>query len=352
VQNKKLRRLLAGASTVAVTAGFAASFGVGAASAAPVSQSTTAGQWTLLRTVQGTIPDADTTTTLTAPATATNGAPVDLVATVSPAPDGGTVQFFDGGTPIGAPVDAIGGTATLSQVFATAGSHSITASFSGAPGFVASSAPAATVAVTVSAPVDVATTTTLSVPATAATGASVKLTATVAPAPIGGTVQFLDGGTPIGAPVNVTGGKATLSQAFATAGSHSITASFSGAPGFAASSAPAATVAVKVPVVTTTTLTAPETVRPAEGVTLSVVVDPAPNGNGGTVQFFDGPDAIGAAVPVTNGRASITYYNFTGGPHSVTAKYSGSTSGYFGSTSEAKVVTVTSSGTPPTYGSS
>ncbi|MCX5041895.1 Ig-like domain-containing protein [Aldersonia sp. NBC_00410] len=453
MQNKKLRRLLAGASTVAVTAGFAASFGVGAAWAAPVSQSTTAGQWTLLRTVQGTIPDADTTTTLTAPATATNGAPVDLVATVSPAPDGGTVQFFDGGTPIGAPVDAIGGTATLSQAFATAGSHSITASFSGAPGFVASaapaanvevsdpapvdvattttlsvpatadtgasvnltatvspaptggtvqffdgatplgapidaiggtatlsqafatagshsitasfsgapgfvasSAPAATVAVTVSAPLDVATTTTLSVPATADTGASVNLTATVSPAPTGGTVQFFDGAKPLGAPVDVTGGTATLSQAFATAGSHSITAKFSGAPGFVASSAPAARIAVTVPlssyVVTTTTLTAPETVRPAEGVTLSVVVNPAPNGNGGTVQFFDGTDAIGAAVPVTNGRASITYYNLTGGPHSVTAKYSGSTSGYFGSTSEAKVVTVTSSGTPPTYGSS
>uniref|UniRef100_UPI000B2D4995 Ig-like domain-containing protein n=1 Tax=Aldersonia kunmingensis TaxID=408066 RepID=UPI000B2D4995 len=160
-----------------------------------------------------------------------------------------------------------------------------------------------------------------------------------------------------GAPVDVTGGTATLSQAFA-AGSHSITATFSGAPGFVASAAPAATVEVWVPapsdVDTTTTLTAPETVRPADGVTMSVVVNPARNGNGGNVQFFDGPIPIGSPVPVISGRASITFYNLAPGTHSVTAKYSG-TSGYRGSTSEAKVVTVTVSGPAgpaPAFGSS
>ncbi|WP_169823323.1 Ig-like domain-containing protein, partial [Aldersonia kunmingensis] len=174
-----------------------------------MSQSTTAGQLPFIRTVQASIP-ADTTTTLAAPATATNGAPVDLVATVSPTPDGGTVQFMDGGTPIGVPVDVTGGTATLSQAFTTDGDHQVTAVYSGTAEFNGSTSAAATVAV--STP-DVATATTLSVPATATTGASVNLTATVSPAPTGGTVQFLDGGTPIGAPVDVTGGTATLSQA-------------------------------------------------------------------------------------------------------------------------------------------
>ena len=102
--------------------------------------------------------------------------------------------------------------------------------------------PLATVNVVAAA---VATATTLTAPATATTGTAIDLTAAVAPAPSGGTVQFKDGDTNIGAPVNLTGGNATRSHTFATAGAHAITAVYSGATGFTGSTSAAATVDVQ-----------------------------------------------------------------------------------------------------------
>ncbi|MBM4513978.1 hypothetical protein GS438_13690 [Rhodococcus hoagii] len=87
-----------------------------------------------------------------------------------------------------------------------------------------SSAPAQTV--TVNAP----TTTTLQVPASATTGAPVTLSASVTPSNAAGTVQFKDNGTAIGSPVAVAAGQASVQHTFGAAGSHSITAEFSGGP--------------------------------------------------------------------------------------------------------------------------
>ncbi|WP_169823370.1 Ig-like domain-containing protein, partial [Aldersonia kunmingensis] len=62
---------------------------------------------------------------------------VPLSATVAPADAVGTVQFFDNGVAIGAPVSVTGGVATVSHVF-TEGAHSVTAEFSGGTGFLGS----------------------------------------------------------------------------------------------------------------------------------------------------------------------------------------------------------------------
>ncbi|WP_052030694.1 Ig-like domain-containing protein [Rhodococcus triatomae] len=294
-------------------------------------------------------PDVATGTTLAAPATADNGAPVDLVATVSPTPAGGSVQFKDGGTDIGAPVAVTGGSATLSHAFTTDGAHEVTAVFSGADGFVGSTSPARTV--TVSAPL-ADTTTVLTAPSHAKAGVAVSIAATVEPAPNTGTVQFLDGGTPIGAPVAVAGSVAVLAHTFDTEGSHSITAVFSGARGFATSTATAATVQVTVPApgeaATTTTLNAPSTAVEGEAVTLTATVAPA--SAGGNVQFFDGTTPIGAPVPVTAGGASLTHTFSTAGAHGVTAVYSGAP-GFLTSASDARVVNVAAPTTPDTGGS-
>ncbi|WP_181762814.1 Ig-like domain-containing protein [Rhodococcus spelaei] len=73
------------------------------------------------------------------------------------------------------------------------------------------------------------TTTTLTVsPSTVEPNQDVSLHATVAPAPTGGTVQFLDNGVAIGSPIAVTGGGASLTHAFTTPGAHSVTAVYSG----------------------------------------------------------------------------------------------------------------------------
>ncbi|XGU18682.1 Ig-like domain-containing protein [Rhodococcus sp. 3Y1] len=72
-----------------------------------------------------------TTTAVTSGASATIGQSTDLIAQVSPAPTGGTVQFKDGGTDIGAPVAVVNGVATLPHTFTAAGDHSITAVYDG-----------------------------------------------------------------------------------------------------------------------------------------------------------------------------------------------------------------------------
>ncbi|GAA4483576.1 hypothetical protein GCM10023094_35360 [Rhodococcus olei] len=99
------------------------------------------------------------------------------------------------------------------------------------------------VTVEVSAP-DIATTTGLNVPGTAKVGTAANLTATVAPAPSGGSVQFLDGGSPIGAPVAVASGGATLSHTFDAPGAHQITAVYSGGGRYQESTSPVMTVQV------------------------------------------------------------------------------------------------------------
>jgi uncharacterized repeat protein (TIGR03803 family) len=96
-------------------------------------------------------------------------------------------------------------------------------------------------------------------PTSIAPGGSATFTATVAGTPAAtGTVQFRSNGTPIGSPVTLSNSIATLSnQSFATAGSYSITAVYSGDTNYASvtSSAATLTVAVQTPVIAATSST-------------------------------------------------------------------------------------------------
>jgi hypothetical protein len=87
--------------------------------------------------ILGTLQATETTVTPIASAVPA-GAPVALEAKVYPLPDSGGVTFLDGDTPIlscqGAAVDAQG-TARCTTTFATAGSHAISAVYSGSPTF-------------------------------------------------------------------------------------------------------------------------------------------------------------------------------------------------------------------------
>ncbi|WP_172936904.1 Ig-like domain-containing protein [Rhodococcus sp. MS16] len=65
MKDKKLRRLLAGVSTAAMAVGFATTFGVMTASAAPVSTSTASGSWTFNRTISNGTPVPGETITVT-----------------------------------------------------------------------------------------------------------------------------------------------------------------------------------------------------------------------------------------------------------------------------------------------
>ncbi|MFC4606197.1 beta strand repeat-containing protein [Rhodococcus kronopolitis] len=289
-----------------------------------------AGAW--LRVVA---PNVATTTTLTAPATAVTGTPVDLTATVGPANSVGTVQFKDGANNIGGPVTVSGGVATLPHTFDTVGAHSITAAFTAGAGFVSSTSTASTV--NVAAPA-VATTTDLTVPATALTGTAVDLTATVGPADAVGSVQFKDGGVNIGSPVAVSGGVATLSHTFDTVASHSITAEFVAGAGFVGSTSAAHAVEVSAPLVTTTTdLAVPATALTGTAVDLTATVGPADAV--GSVQFKDGGVNIGSPVAVSGGVATLSHTFDTVASHSITAEFVAG-AGFVGSTSAAHAVEV------------
>ena len=285
--------------------------------------------------------DEDTTTTVSAPGTATKGDEVTLSATVAPNPGGGTVQFKVDGNDVGAPVSASNGTASIQHTFNATGSRQVTAVFSGASGFNGSTSSAKTVTVSDPTPIDIDTTTTVTAPGTATAGDAVTLSASVSPAPLGGTVQFKVDGDAVGTPKTVTAGSASIQHTFASAGAHQVTAVFSGSTGFGASTSTAKTVTVSDPTPidedTTTTVSAPSSATKGDAVTLSATV--APNPGGGTVQFkVDGTD-VGSPAAVTGGTASIQHTFTANGSREVTAVFSGA-AGFNGSTSAAKAVTV------------
>ena len=161
-----------------------------------------------------------------------DGAQATFTATVNPAPNGGTVDFFDGTTKIcsGASVDSSTGHSTCAARLFGAGSHSITATYSGFGLFGPSNSNAAPVTQTVTADtVTVALTT--SAPNGAVTGQKVNYTATVTPNPPGsgtpaGFVEFQDNGTDISgcAQVALSGGQAVCDPVYGAPGSHSISA--------------------------------------------------------------------------------------------------------------------------------
>jgi hypothetical protein len=194
-----------------------------------------------------------TTTSLAASATtATSGQTITFTATVAPATGSGTptgtVTFYDGTSNIGSG-NLTAKVATFSTSALTVATHSITATYSGDTTYNTSTSAAVTVAVT--AP-PVATTTTLTASATSAVaGTSLTFTAVVAPASGSvaptGTVTFYDGTTMLGTGT-LTSGTATYSTAALAVGAHSITASYGGDSGNAASTSAALAVTITAPV--------------------------------------------------------------------------------------------------------
>lgn len=186
--------------------------------------------------------DLVTSTTLLAPNNGRAGEPVTLTATVSAqlSPTG-SVQFFSGAVPLGEPAPVVDGMATIAHIFPEAGDHTITAAFSG-DGFTTSTSAPAPLKVTAAEPRD--TMTTVAVPAATLPGVPVTLTANVAPAPFGGTVQFYVGETPIGNPVPVVNGFASVVHTFAEAGTFQITARYEGHIAANPSTSPATAVTV------------------------------------------------------------------------------------------------------------
>ena len=156
----------------------------------------------------------------------------------------GTVTFKDGSTTL-ATMPLSGATASFSTSSLTAGSHSITATYNGDAIFSPSTSPPLVQAVNQPA----ATTTTLASSVNPSNvGQAVTFTATVtssAGTP-SGTVSFKDGATVIGT-ATLAAGAAAFTTSSLTLGRHTITASYGGTAGFAASTSPALTQTVQTP---------------------------------------------------------------------------------------------------------
>jgi hypothetical protein len=187
---------------------------------------------------------SSTTTVLSAsPNPSEAGQVVTYRAAVSPIPDGGSVNFEDGGTSISGcaaqSVNTTTGVATCNVTYTTTtGSpHLISAIYGGDASFPTSTSAIVSEAVNRGS----SATTVTSSANPSGTGQQVIYTATVNPVPEAGTVDFEDGSTAISGcasvSVNPTTGVATCAIAYTTTtGSpHSITAAYSGSSNFAAS---------------------------------------------------------------------------------------------------------------------
>jgi len=154
--------------------------------------------------------------------------------------------------------------------------------------------------------------------------ASVAVLAPGAGAPTG-VVQFFDGGTLVGT-APLAGGYASLTTNGLAAGSHAISATYSGDASFAASSATAALTVQPSSTSSTTTVTS--TRNPAsvgQSVTFRATVSAPSGGVSGSVEFYDGSVLIGSAV-TSAGVAQLTTSSLPAGGHAIVARYLGDAS--------------------------
>ncbi|HTS31374.1 MAG TPA: Ig-like domain-containing protein [Bryobacteraceae bacterium] len=263
------------------------------------------------------------------------GQPVMLSAVVTPSGATGSITFHDGSVTLGT-ATMTAGSAGMSTSGLSAGSHSITASYSGDANYYGNTSSAFNE--TINAGGNQPSTSLTATPNPAAVGQTVVLTAAVLPASATGSIAFKDGGTAIGT-ANITNGSATFSTSSLTAGSHSLTASYSGDSSNAASTSSAVTEVINPATATATTTSlsvAPGSVTTGQPVTLTATV--TPSAATGLVTFKDGTAIIGYAS-LSSGSASFTTSTLPAGSHSLSASYNGS-SAYSSSTSNTVTLSV------------
>ena len=188
------------------------------------------------------------TTTTVAPSapSVVTGNPITLTATVSNTTAAGTVNFFDNGTLVGSATPS-GGTATFTESAPAKGAHNVSASFvptlgdetgAGTSSATIVGGSTGTSSYTVTGVVTATSTSLSANPTSVSYNGTTTLTATVTEADsaatgVAGTVQFLDGTSPLGSPVATTVSGTTGTATLTTTpgqlavGTNNITAQFS-----------------------------------------------------------------------------------------------------------------------------
>lgn len=257
-----------------------------------------------------------------APDPARFGDAVTITATVTSAagtPDGPVIFTIDGQAQPPVTLNNAG-VATITTSGLTVGPHTVTASYAAHGNFGASSA-----TLSGGVEIDVATTTTAVVgPAgPLVVGNSAQFTATVSAAhgtPTGSVTFTVDGATR--APVTLVNGVATLNETLSTAGSHMVTATYTGSANYAPSSdsLDSALTVNKA----TSTLAVNLAASSEFGATLSVSAVASSTGGTptGTVIFYVDSQQVGSGI-LSSGTATLTLPPLAVGNHTITAGYAG-----------------------------
>jgi subtilisin-like proprotein convertase family protein len=257
----------------------------------------------------------------------TQGQSVTFTATVTSggvAVSTGTVTFREGATTLQAATPVNGsGQVTFTTSSLTPGSHTITADYTGASPAVGSSG---NVVQTVNAPTATVVGSSVN---PSFTGQSVTFTATVMSggSPVTtGTVTFREGATTLQAATALdAGGQVTFTTSSLTAGGHTITADYGGAPGLAASSGNLLQT-VNAPATTSTVVVS--SLNPSmQGQSVTFTATVTSGGSPvttGTVTFREGATTLQAATAVdASGQVGYTTSGLGAGNHTITADYSG-----------------------------
>ncbi len=242
----------------------------------------------------------------------------------------------DGGTALGS-VALSGAWAQLTALNFAIGSHSISAKYNGDSNFTIGASAALTETVTTAA-----TTTGLSLNSNpSAYGQATSYSATVTPAYGGtltGNVSFYDGSTSLGSPA-LSSGAATLSISGTAlaAGTHTITAKYSGDANYAASVSSPQNQAVNPAATSTTIASSLNPLTSGQSVTFTAQVSPAVSGTlSGTMNsYVDGSTNPAVSVTVSGGSAQYTTNSLAGGTHSMVASFASTNSNFAGSSSMA-----------------
>ena len=256
------------------------------------------------------------------------GQMVDITAMVS-GPSGtptGTIVFQDNGVAISgcAGLAMTNGSATCSPSMLSAGTHPITAVYSGDSAY--DGITSSTLQQTVNGATATVSLGTSQNPS--AVGANVTFTASVTgeqDTPTG-TVDFLDGASAICSMVMLSSGSAACSTMNLALGTHSISAAYSGNSTYNASTSGTLSQMVVNP--GTPSITLGSTANPStvgQYVTYTAVVSGSSGTPTGTIVFSDDGAVINGCggLAMTNGRATCTIGNQAMGTHSMTAVYSG-----------------------------
>ncbi len=284
---------------------------------------------------------AATTTTLTAlPATAPYGTGINLNAVVSPAAATGYVAFVDtsnANAPVAQNVTLSNGLAATTTNPLSLGTHQLAANYSGDGNYTASNSALVTVTVTQA----ISSTRLTATPQPVSFGSSLTLAATVTSPGGTGSVTWMEGATTLGKVTLVqvgNTGTASLTMSTLSAGTHNVTAIYSGDTNVAGSTS--AVVAVVVSQAASAIVLTPSatTVSVGAGLTLSAAV--TPNAATGTVTFYSSGVAIGTGS-LANGVATFAATTAVAGTFTYTAAYGGDTNDA-PATSAGVAVTVTS----------